>query len=76
MPQSVCDRGHDCPREWIQISPGKSVLRCPKCHAGEKTTGQLAVEFPKIKYGQQWFRDRPLTEKEKAAPPRTRSFGT
>lgn len=63
----TCDR-HDKEFVWIELSPGKRVKRCPDCHAGVKVEEQNVHAFPKIKYAQNFFRDRPWNDMEKSTP--------
>ena len=60
---------HDKEFEWIELSPGRRVFRCPLCHAGIKaTTHRQRVEVPMIKYAQSFWRDRSYTDHEKSTP--------
>ena len=64
----VCEE-HTTPMEWIELSPGRRVLRCPLCHAGVKATvHKQRVELPLIKYAQSFWRDREYNAYEKSTP--------
>lgn len=54
---------------WVEGKKGRSVFTCPDCHAGKPG----AREGPLIRYSPTFWRDRPLTDKEKACPPKKRS---
>ena len=60
---------HGCPLIWVEGKKGRSVFTCPDCHAGKPG----AREGPLIRYSPTFWRDRPLTDKEKACPPKKRS---
>lgn len=64
-----CDT-HNQEWEWVEVAPGRKKLCCRACHDGVKTKGQVAREFPLIRFGQQWHRDRALTEADKRRPPK------
>lgn len=48
----------------------RSKFGCAVCLGLESAGSHPANVFPLVKYDQQFWRDRPLTQKEKAAPPR------
>lgn len=68
MTYGHCDQ-HDKPFEWIKTSEGKSVHRCPDCHAGIRATDKRKkLDIPLIKFGQNFFRCREYSEREKKLP--------
>jgi hypothetical protein len=56
---------HNKEQVWIELSPGRKVLRCPNCHAGVKPVSEKKT--PHIKYAQNFHRERPWTDLEKKA---------
>ena len=62
---------HDCPLEWIELR-GRRVFTCPGCARGE--AGLKSQHGPLIRWGQTFWRDRPLTAKEEAHKPKNRSI--
>lgn len=68
----TCCTWHGTPYVWIEVKIGKSQFVCPECLAGKpKGDGPTG---PLIRWGQTFWRDRPLTEKEKAHKPKPRSI--
>lgn len=63
----TCDK-HNKEFIWIEIHPGKKVKRCPDCHAGVKVDEQQVHAFPKIKYAQNFWRDRAWNATEMSTP--------
>jgi hypothetical protein len=66
----------NCPRhpaeimDWYLVDESRRKYGCPIC-LGIKGKGEHpANQFPLVKYSQTWYRDRPLTTKEKKHPPR------
>lgn len=59
---------HEQDQIWMEVGPGKSVLRCPGCHNKEKALHTKALDFPRVKWAQNFFRDRPYNEKERSTP--------
>lgn len=60
---------HDKPLEWIVTGTGRSKFTCPDCEDGVRPQGE-GPKFPLIRWGQTFWRDRELTPKERANPPR------
>lgn len=61
---------HDQELEWIEDG-GRQVMRCRKCWEGERASILASRrDMPLIKFGQNFFRSRPFTAKEKQHPPR------
>lgn len=62
-----CDE-HKEQHQWVELAEGRRKFTCKSCLTVEREyKGQ---EFPMVKYGQQWGRDRPLTKEERKRPPR------
>jgi len=59
---------HNEPYIWIQLAPGKRVFRCLSCHNGDRPPTEAERKFPKIKYAQNFHRERNYTDFEKRAP--------
>lgn len=64
---------HGVALEWMEVSPGRSRFTCPGCEA-RTYVGEPGPKTPLIRYGQTYWRDRPLTDKEKANRPKARSI--
>lgn len=60
---------HDEDQQWIEVSPGRRVLRCQSCHLGIKAKHHdVCHGHPRIKYSQNWHRDRAWNERELGTP--------
>ena len=60
---------------WIELSPGRKVLRCLTCHTGIVAQEQHNVrDVPFIRLAQNFHRDRAYTAQERRTPPRKPKF--
>lgn len=64
---------HGVALEWVEVAVGKSKFLCPSCLAGIRLH-EPGPTAPLIRYGQTYWRDRPLMDKEKANRPKNRSI--
>lgn len=61
---------HDEEIVWIPVA-GRQVMRCPSCLAGQQSADRTTrSDMPLIKFAQNFWRGRELTQKEKQHPPR------
>ena len=69
-PMSRC-KTHDRPLEWMEIRPGRQRFQCPECakQSYEQWLHNLH-NVPRIKFTQNFFRDRPYSEAERRNPAR------
>ncbi len=66
-----CER-HDVEYCWFEHPRRNSrqVYACPVCHGVAESARPANSPFPRVRWGINFWRDRPLTEKEKQSPPR------
>lgn len=58
--------------EWSEKVNGRSVFGCPECRKRDAEEERKRRVIPRVRFSQQWHRDRPLMDKEKGSlrPPK------